>query len=125
LTAPGKHENVGTMSRLKQVTFGPQNKKASLTIDADTAAIFRRIASYEGRPKGLTALLNDMIVEYVRTKLPNVHIELSDEPIPDDNDDGKFTPAERRTAQRRGTKPEVGKPAGVKDRRTRERRAKT
>ena len=70
------------MSRLKHVTFGPQNKKASLTIDAVTAAVFRQIASYEGRPRGLTALLDDMIIEYVRAKLPEVQIELNDDSIP-------------------------------------------
>lgn len=106
------------MARLKQLSFGPQPKKATLTVDADTASMFRRLASYEGRPKGLTALLNDMLVLYVRKNYPAIELELSDEPIPDDEP----TEVERRKAERRGTKPSVGKPPTVKDRRTAERR---
>lgn len=45
--------------------------KASLTVDADTATVFRKVALAEGRSRNLTALLDDMIRVYVTSKHPD------------------------------------------------------
>lgn len=105
------------MPRLKQVTFGAQPRKASLTVEADTAAIFRRIASYEGRPRKLSALLNDMMVLYLKTTHPAVDVELSEDDLPDDEPD----PAERRSGLERRRKVVPG-PSSSDKRKTKRRK---
>lgn len=45
--------------------------KGSLTVDADTAAVFRKVAFAEGRSRNLTSLLDDMIKAYVAEKHPD------------------------------------------------------
>lgn len=50
-------------------------KRATLTVDLDTAAIIRRIALAEGRGKDVTAVLNDMVQAYVAAKHPDWSIE--------------------------------------------------
>jgi hypothetical protein len=47
------------------------DNKATLTVDADTAVVVRKIASAEGRSKNLTALVDDMIRAYLAAKHPD------------------------------------------------------
>lgn len=46
-------------------------RKASITVDADTAVIVRKIAVAEGRAKNMTAVLNDMIKAYLAAEHPD------------------------------------------------------
>lgn len=63
------------MKELKIPTNLEKRTKASLTIDADTAVIIRRIAHAEGRARNLSSLVSDMVHIYVAEKHPDWTIE--------------------------------------------------
>jgi hypothetical protein len=59
---------------LKHIEFGPQPKKATLTVEMNVADMVRRLASYEGRPKKLSDLLSDMLEIYIKERHPGVKV---------------------------------------------------
>jgi len=58
-----------------RIPASSEKKKASLTIDADTASIVRRIALAEGRARNLSSVVNDMVQAYITAKHPDWTLE--------------------------------------------------
>jgi len=109
------------MPKLKDISAAPRQKKASLTVDAATAELVRRVANYEGRSKDITGIVNDMLVAYLQQTHPDWELDFADD-----------DPDERRSGERRGagfkgtgkTIPGADKP-GINRRKGGERRKKS
>ena len=67
-----------SVAKVRDLKFKKEATRSSSTmkLDADTADLIRRLASYEG--KRLSELLNDMLVVYVRTEHPNLELVFDD-----------------------------------------------